>query len=190
MLRDQNPEKLFQLKEIIQQVIQFISTCQKPLAKDTLLEKVMNKFAGQDKELILDEIASELEVPNLFGLDDWLENENHTKEDVIDCLQKLIQKINKIDEENSKIDNLDELLNQLRERGFVFIPPHLLRSVWQLGEAANQYLETKENGKQIEKEGIEVMISAAKWVQACRKRWRQIEKDELTSVRPIDENPF
>lgn len=190
MFRDHGPEKLFQVRDSLSKIIEFVSTCQKPRAKDTLLEKVINKFAPENKGLILDEISSDLNLPSLFGLDDWLENEKNTKEDVLNCLQRLIHKIDEIDKTNRQIDNLDELLNKLRERGFIFIPPHLLRSLWQLGEAADRYLETKENGQRIEQEGIEVMTAAVKWVRACRKRWRKIEKDELTSVRPDEEAPF
>jgi len=192
MFRDYNCAELFQLKDALQKITEFIFTCQKPLAKDTLLEKVIDKFtkSSQEKNAILDEITSDLNIPSLFGLDDWLEDEIHTKENVIECLQRLEKKIDKIDKENQQVDNLDDILNKLRERGFIFIPPDLLRSLWRLGKATNYYINTKENGKDIEQEGIEVMTRAAKWVKACSKRWREIEKDKLTSIRPDEDAPF
>lgn len=153
--------------------------------KKTLVELIdSDQYINTNHQYILPIsklIAEYFKLSMLFIDDEWRDIEKSQRNQ---CVVALIDKIEKLGQERNQIDNLDAILNEVKERGLVFIPTNLLKNLWKLGIAINQYRDSAEGMSDIEKLGIDVAEQAAKWVKNCKSELEE-KKRELVPVRPF-----
>lgn len=144
-----------------------------PMAVKFSLEGAILKVSSQPTELI-NLICESLNI-SIFDLDTWNDDPNRTNTDIINNIDSILSKL----EKRESIDHLNEILSEIKERGFVYLSPTFIRLAWELGKE----LETKKFDK-IESILSDLIKTSAGWYSASIKE-RIIENQELTQIRPI-----
>lgn len=116
----------------------------------------------------------------------WSEEPERTLEEVERRLREAAGSIREELQAGVHPDNMTELLSGAMDRGLVYLPPDLLRSLYALGKAAHEIMQGRRRGSEVTAPAIDLMERAAAWAASLDRRWGPGLGERLTSVRPED----